>query len=54
VLSSGRDVAVARSATAVRLGAVTMAYSNIFGANILDTAILFLADAVYRATWPCR
>jgi cation:H+ antiporter len=33
--------------SAVRLGAVTMAYSNIFGANILDTAILFLADAVY-------
>jgi cation:H+ antiporter len=32
---------------AVRLGAYTLAYANIFGANILDAAIIFLADVVY-------
>lgn len=32
---------------AVRLGAYTMAFSGIFGTNVLDTAILFLADVVY-------
>jgi cation:H+ antiporter len=32
---------------AVRLGAYAMAFSGIFGTNVLDTAILFLADAVY-------
>jgi cation:H+ antiporter len=32
---------------AVRLGSYAMAVSNIFGANILDAAILFLADVVY-------
>lgn len=32
---------------AVRLGAYVMAVSNVIGANILDTSILFLADAVY-------
>lgn len=32
---------------AVRIGAFTMAFSNIFGANLLDMSILFLADAVY-------
>jgi cation:H+ antiporter len=32
---------------AVRLGQYEMAFSNIFGANILDLAVLFLADAVF-------
>lgn len=32
---------------AVKLGAYTLAYANIFGANILDAAIIFLADLVY-------
>jgi cation:H+ antiporter len=32
---------------AVRLGAHAMAFSGIFGTNVLDTAILFLADVVY-------
>jgi cation:H+ antiporter len=32
---------------AVKLGAYAMAYANIFGANILDAAIIFLADVVY-------
>lgn len=32
---------------AVRLGAYGMAVSNLFGANILDLGILFVADAVY-------
>jgi cation:H+ antiporter len=32
---------------AVRLGAHAMAFSGIFGTNMLDTAILFLADVVY-------
>jgi cation:H+ antiporter len=32
---------------AVRIGAYAMAYANIFGANILDAAIILLADAVY-------
>jgi cation:H+ antiporter len=32
---------------AVRLGAYAMAFSGIFGTNVLDTAILFLADVVY-------
>jgi cation:H+ antiporter len=32
---------------AVRIGAYAMAYANIFGANILDAAIILLADAAY-------
>lgn len=32
---------------AVKIGAHAMAYANIFGANILDAAIILLADAVY-------
>jgi cation:H+ antiporter len=32
---------------AVRIGAFAMAYANIFGANILDAAIILLADVVY-------
>jgi cation:H+ antiporter len=32
---------------AVRIGAYAMAYANIFGANILDAAIILLADAVF-------
>jgi cation:H+ antiporter len=32
---------------AVRIGAYAMAYANIFGANILDAAIVLLADVVY-------
>lgn len=32
---------------AARLGAYAMAYANIFGANILDAAIILLADIVY-------
>lgn len=32
---------------AVRIGSYAMAYANIFGANILDAAIILLADAVY-------
>jgi cation:H+ antiporter len=32
---------------AVRIGAYAMAYANIFGANILDAAIILLADVVY-------
>jgi cation:H+ antiporter len=32
---------------AVRIGAFAMAYANIFGANILDAALILLADAVY-------
>jgi cation:H+ antiporter len=31
----------------VRIGAFAMAYANIFGANILDAALILLADAVY-------
>ncbi|RFA27780.1 hypothetical protein CAI21_14300 [Alkalilimnicola ehrlichii] len=34
--------------SAIRLGQHTMAYSNIFGANILDLSLLLLADAAYR------
>lgn len=33
--------------SAVRLGQYGMAFSNIFGANILDLALLFLADIAY-------
>lgn len=32
---------------AIRISAYAMAFSNIFGANLLDMSILFLADAVY-------
>jgi cation:H+ antiporter len=32
---------------AVRIGAHELAFSGIFGTNVLDTAILFLADVVY-------
>jgi cation:H+ antiporter len=32
---------------ALRVGAYTMAFANIFGANLLDLSILFLADVVY-------
>lgn len=34
--------------SAIRIGQVTMAYSNIFGANMLDLALLVLADIAYR------
>ena len=34
--------------SAVRLGQNEMAFSNIFGANILDLSVLFLADLVFR------
>lgn len=34
--------------TAVRLGAYSMAVSNIFGSNAIDAALLFAADAVYQ------
>lgn len=36
--------------SAIRLGQHTMAYSNIFGANILDLALLLLADIAYQGT----
>jgi cation:H+ antiporter len=38
---------ISTTLAAVKLGAYAMAYANIFGANILDAAIILLADAVY-------
>ena len=38
---------VSTTLSAARLGQFTMAFSNIFGSNIIDVSILFLADAVY-------
>ena len=38
---------ISTTLAAVRLGEYTMAYSNIFGANILDLAIIALADVAY-------
>ena len=38
---------ISTTIAAVRLGQVAMAFSNIFGANILDASILFLADVAF-------
>lgn len=38
---------ISTTVAAVRLKQYTMAYSNIFGANLLDLSFLFLADIVY-------
>lgn len=38
---------VSTTLAAARMGQFTMAFSNIFGANILDMAVLFLADLVH-------
>ena len=39
---------ISTSAKAVRLGAYSMAISNIFGSNAFNASLLFLGDAVYR------
>lgn len=38
---------ISTTLAAVRLGQFAMAFSNIFGANILDASIIFLADVVF-------
>lgn len=39
---------VSTTLSAVRMGEFAMAFSNIFGANILDISVLFLADVAFR------
>lgn len=40
---------VSTTLSAARMGQFAMAFSNIFGANILDTAVLFIADLAFPA-----